>query len=174
MNIRITQHLLIAIPLGFLWITLTGHASIGSYAIGYVLGLAVSVLLAQGTNTPLTIPNFPKQALMLVVYMLVLYRDIFVSGVDVTLRVMGIRPTRTGIIAVRVGNDPKEEEVIREIIAGLTAHSITITPGEMVVDFEDDRTMIVHSLDVGASTHEKLEDEQTTRMRLFKRIFGDV
>jgi multicomponent Na+:H+ antiporter subunit E len=101
----------------------------------------------------------------LIVYTLELYRDILLSGLDLTRRLLSPdMKLRTGIIAV-----PTQEKSC--IVAALSAHAITITPGELVVEFDGDDVLYVHCLDVDAAeVHER--KMQTHRRELIDEIIG--
>jgi multisubunit Na+/H+ antiporter MnhE subunit len=165
------QYLLFPIPMALVWILLTNRASIPSFLIGYTLSFGLAVLLTRHRRLIIYAGRFPDQFITLVIYLLVLARDIFLSGIDVTLRIVGIRPLRPGIIAVPIQCDEGTQQV-KEIVAGSSAHGITITPGEMVVDFdEDNAVMYVHCLDVDHSAP-KLDKDQAQRVKNFRRILG--
>jgi multicomponent Na+:H+ antiporter subunit E len=163
--IRLLQYMLIPLPMAAIWVILTDQLSLISLVIGYIIGVGITVLLSQGKHVDIQPAKLPGEIGALVTYSFTLGRDILLSGIDVALRVIGVRPTRTGIIAVSVQDDS-------EIIAGLSAHSITITPGELVVDFDEPRRiMYVHCLDVEMS-EPKLDSDQAERLDNFKRILG--
>jgi len=170
---RILQHLIIAVPVALLWIALTSLLTVESFIIGYIVGVTLSWLLAQGqVLPPLSTHNLPGRAFTFILYSIKTAWDIFLSGVDVTLRILGIRQPKPGIIAVPVQHGDEDDPLLREVMAGLSAHSITITPGELVVDYsEDGEIMYVHVLDIDSSAP-KLDDEQAARMRIFRKVFG--
>jgi multicomponent Na+:H+ antiporter subunit E len=64
-------------------------------------------------------------------------------------------PIRPGILAVRSGCRTKSG-------LALSAHAITVTPGEMVVEIGRDGTFYVHGLDVEASAR-SADAEQALR-----------
>jgi multisubunit Na+/H+ antiporter MnhE subunit len=162
---RVLQHFIIGIPIAILWVILTNQLGFVSLGLGYVVGVILSYVLSQGKTTRFRVGNLPLQVVSLVIYLVILARDIVLSGIDVALRVLGIRPLRTGIIAVDVHDD-------NQVVAGLSAHAITITPGEMVVDFNtEDSVMYVHSLDVEQSAP-TLDKNQQERARILRRILG--
>jgi multisubunit Na+/H+ antiporter MnhE subunit len=81
----------------------------------------------------------------------------------VLLRILGVRPVNPGILAVRVDDDS-------EVIAGLSAHGITITPGQLVVDFDEQQQLIyVHCLDVEANIP-RIQAEQTRRLPYLRKV----
>jgi multisubunit Na+/H+ antiporter MnhE subunit len=62
----------------------------------------------------------------------------------------------------------------RNLISGMTAHGITITPGELVVHFgERDGldVVYVHCLDLEGSAA-SIDDAQTRRMVFYRGMFG--
>jgi len=99
--------------------------------------------------------------------------DILVSGVDVAKRVLypgKDLPINPDIVPVFTQDETRDP-----IISAMSAHSITITPGQLVVDFDEDDergvVMYVHALDIDECS-DTLAPEQTRRMKLFKRILG--
>ncbi len=169
------KFVLFPLPLAFLWILLTGRVSVDSFLVGYVLSLFLSAVVAQDTKVNLHPARFPGQAFALCIYVILLFRDIFLSSIDVMLRILGFKPLRTGIIAVLIDRDENitnEDSESLDILGGLSAHSITITPGELVVDFSPDRkVMYVHCLDIDEAGPQ-LDIDQQNRERIFRRILG--
>jgi multicomponent Na+:H+ antiporter subunit E len=161
----LVNYIFIPIPMAVVWAILVDQFSIPSLIIGYIIGVGVTALLSRSASVNIYVLKLPGEFLALITYMLWLSRDILLSGVDVALRVIGVRPTRTGIVAVPVQDES-------EIVAGMSAHSITITPGELVVDFDEEQNiMYVHCLDVEMSVP-KVDREQTERLKQFRRILG--
>lgn len=158
------QLLILALPFALLWVFMTDRLTLDSFMVGYVLSTAILLALG-GQNIKISLRRLPKQCAALLIYLLVLSRDIFLSAFDVARRVLAPRiPLATGILLVPTQDDDA-------VIAALSAHSITITPGELVVDFKGTENMYVHCLDVYKSA-EKLHIAQTQRVALFRRILG--
>lgn len=165
----LTHYALLALPMALVWIILTNQVSVWSFGIGYVLSFGIVLLLSRSRETPLNISpaKLPGQLWATLIYSLFLTWDILQAGIDVALRVFGLRPLNPGIIAVST-----QDEEDSDVIDGLSAHGITITPGQLVVDFSEDRnTMYVHALDVDASVPE-LDPDQARRLRYFRRMLG--
>ncbi|MEM6527938.1 MAG: Na+/H+ antiporter subunit E [Chloroflexota bacterium] len=160
-------HLILAIPLALLFMTLSDQWSFGGLAVGYVVGLAVMVLIGAG-NMRLKLLRLPVQLFWALVYGVGLFIDIFLSSIDVTRRVLHPDlPIKPG--EIRVPTQDKHRDLIT---SAMSAHSITVTPGEMVVGFEDDGdeiVMVVHTLDVDASGANAAE-EQRSRLQRIARI----
>jgi multicomponent Na+:H+ antiporter subunit E len=169
------QRLLLAVLMAIAWMPLTAHVSLESFGVGLILSFAVLTLLLNGgpkSNAPLTWRHLPNQTAAAVVYMLTLFRDIYLSAIDVAKRIIDpAMPLNPGIIAVSTQMDSGEiKESHADTIAAISAHGITITPGELVVDFEGSGVMYVHCLDAVASAG-VADSNQSKRMALLRRIF---
>lgn len=161
----ITTSLLAAAMAG-VWMIVTSSLSPGSFGVGFVLALAI-LLLIRRDSTPVDYRRLPGQAAALVTYIATLFRDIFISSVDVARRVLSPdMPLNPGIIAVHTQD--KDES---DFTAAFSAHGITITPGELVVDFDGSHTMYIHCLDVEASAKDA-PAAQAKRLKLLRRIMG--
>lgn len=157
---------LLAFPMAILWMIVSGGTSLGSLVVGYVLGLAI-LLVMQVENVQIDVRRIPDQIAALVMYVATLARDIWLSSVDVAQRVLDPDlPLNPGIIPVAT-----QDETESDFTAAFSAHGITITPGELVVDFGGSHTMYVHCLDVEASA-KTLAKAQTRRLALLRRIKG--
>lgn len=155
-----------AVPFAIAWMIVTASLSIGSFAVGFVLGFAI-VMALHVERIPLDPRRLPDQLAAFGLYAVTLGRDIWLSSVDVTRRVLNPDlPLRPGLIRVST-QDGQESEVT----AAFSAHGITITPGELVVDFEGNHIMLVHCLDVEASSRNATQ-AQARRLHLFERILG--
>ncbi len=157
---------LLAVPFAVVWMILTASVSVGSFLVGFLLGFAV--LFGLKLNTiQINGRRIPNQLVAFVVYTVTLMRDIWNCSVDVAKRVLNPKmPMNPGIIAVPT-QDPDESDVT----AAFSAHGITITPGELVVDFDGRHTMYVHCLDVDASS-QNAEGAQSKRLMLLRRMIG--
>jgi len=159
----ILNYLLLAIPLALFWMILVGRAEIASFIIGYVLAFTIALLVRPDLRT--NPARLPGQLIALVIYGVVLFRDIVLSSIDVTRRVLSPNmPLKQGIIAVNTQDED-------DLTAALSAHGITITPGELVVTFEECHVMYVHCLDIDDSAP-RLESDQAKRLNMLKRILG--
>jgi multicomponent Na+:H+ antiporter subunit E len=156
-----------ALPMAIVWMGITNQISIENFIVGYVLGF-FAIMLTQPRTMRVSGGRLPGQTLALVIYISLLFRDIFLSGIDVARRVLspGL-PVNPGVVAVPT-QDPRRSHTI----TALSAIVITLTPGELVVEIKDQKTMYVHSLDVDltATTGEQV---QARRLKLLNRILGD-
>lgn len=159
------QNIILAVMMAVGWVILTAQINIEGFVIGFSVSLVVVMLLVR--DVKLNPMRLPIQVFALVVYSIVLARDIFLSGIDVAQYVigdlMGTKKPNPGIAVLNVKDDG-------EIINALTAHGITITPGQLVVDYDNEGNVYVHCLDIASA--EKLEADQDKRLVHLRRIIG--
>ena len=171
------QRLLWSVPMALAWMPLTANISLESFLVGLVLSFAVLLLLfSDEQRAPVHHHTIPDRVAASITYFLILCRDIYLSAMDVAKRVsrpdMGLNP---GIFAVSTQYESPESgpddltDLTADTIAAISAHGITITPGELVVDFDGSRIMYVHCLDVVASA-QVADSNQSKRMALLRRI----
>jgi multicomponent Na+:H+ antiporter subunit E len=157
---------LLAIPMAVIWMIVTSSITPGSFGVGLVLGFAI-LLMMKVEHKQFNLRRIPDQLAGLGIYTVTLMRDIWLSSVDVAKRVLDPNmPLNPGIIAVQT-QDADESD----FTAAFSAHGITITPGELVVDFDGNRAMYVHCLDTEASA-KNAAPAQAKRLKLLRRIMG--
>ena len=183
--------LLIALPLSLLFMTVSDQWSIQGFVLGYAIGFGVMLLIGDIPGET-NVVRLPSQLFWLTRYVLRLAWDILLSGFDVARRVLDPRlPINPGELLVSTQDDTQNI-----ILSALSAHSITVTPGEMVEDSvthdvglqELDGTptggggrkrknqplfMVVHTLDIDES-NSRADREQAQRMRLLRRFVLDT
>lgn len=169
--------LILSVPMAFLWMIFARQLSFEGFIVGYIFGFAVMMVIRINTSfkdddEPIVISKIPSQVFALVIYIVKLSLDVFLSGLDVAGKVLQPKmPIKPGNYTIST-----QDESNNELISALSAHSITITPGELVIDYsKDDKgqtMMLVHTLDKESSNREKLEDDQSERLNLIRRILG--
>jgi len=168
------QRILIALPFAVVWVLITAQVSLESFLIGWVVSFGI-VELAFPRLRPRTLKElrFFGRGIAAFIYLVTLFWDVFVSSLVVARRIIDPKlPLKPGIIAVSVGREDGEaHETLDDVIAAFSAHRITITPGELVVDFDGNSTIYVHCLDVDASAATAVED-QARREAQLRRIFA--
>lgn len=169
--------LVLTIPMALLWMIFAGQLSFEGFVVGYIFGFAILMLVRSNTSfdedgEPTRITRIPSQIFALIVYVFKLSFDVLLSGIDVAVKVLQPNmPIEPGTYTISTQDDTNNA-----VVSALSAHSITITPGELVIDFNEDddgnTTMLVHTLDKNASKLEKLETDQQERLGLIQRILG--
>ena len=110
-----------------------------------------------------------RQPLAMLIYTGVLLWSAFTSSVRVARLVLtpDLR-LKTAILAVKTSKRGRPNE----LLTALSAHGITATPGQFVLDIDDDDTLYVHCLELPES-REELEHEQAERLKLLRPIIGE-
>lgn len=159
-------NLVVAVVIAIVWMLITSRLNIESFLVGLVFGLLISLLSPR--RIVIDGQQLPRQVVALVIYTLILARDIVLSGLDVARRVLSpTMPLNPGIIAVET-----QDEARSPLVAALSADVITLTPGELVVEIdEDNHILYVHCLDVERSSKHAAK-QQTQRLKLLLRILG--
>lgn len=158
------QRLILASLMACAWMALTARFALDAFVVGLLLGVAI-LRLTQESTTKIDPTKLPDQAAALLVYCLRLCRDIWLSAIDVAKKIVQPKlKLNSGIIAV-----PTQDETKDANIAALSAHAITITPGELVVDFDGAEVMYVHCLDTEASS-KTADAAQAARLKLLRRV----
>lgn len=158
-----------AVPMAAIMMMLSGIYTLETFVLGFLIGYAI-LALVEGDRVEVNPRKLPGQFVALMWYLGLLLVDIVRSGFDVARRVL--RPTMDispGVIAVHT-----QDESNNGMISALSAHGITITPGEMVIDFlelENRTVMYVHALDEEDS-RAKAKANQTKRLKTYRRILG--
>lgn len=165
-----TKVFFLALPLAIGWTIYTAQPTPGNFLLGYIF--SVSVLIATGIRGEnIRLKSAPRQLYNLVAYTVYLATEVLSAGVKVSrVILMPSLPINPGISTVNTQDVPENE-----LISAVSAHGITITPGELVVDFEETQDegvkMIVHSLNLDASGP-RLEADQTKRLARIRGILG--
>ena len=162
---------LYAIPLTLLFMSMSDHWGLDGLVVGYLFGFTI-LLLIGGIPVGIVWSRLPSQLFWLAVYVFRLAWEIIGSGFDVARRVLDPRlPVNLGELVV-----PIQDEKGRFVVSALSAHAISVTPGELVIGFKSiggKHHMIVHTLDMNTS-REHIEQIQAKRLKLLKRILGDA
>jgi len=157
---------ILAVPMAAVWMIVTASLSAESFVVGFGLAFAI-LLVLKLEHIQVNYRRLPDQLAALAVYIVTLGRDIWLSSMDVARRVLDPNmPLNPGIL--RVDTQDEDES---DFTAAFSAHGITITPGELVVDFDGSHTMYVHCLDMEASAKSAIP-AQARRLKLLRRIVG--
>jgi len=149
--------------LALAYLALTSNLELANIVVGLLLAAGV-VLLVRPEPRPLAPRNIPQSFVALVRYLGNLISDLVVSGIQVARIVVSPDlPIHPGIIAI-----PSQTET--ELGVALSAHALTLTPGEIVVEIDDEHVMYTHCLD---ATHAEtyINEAQEMRRELLSKIF---
>jgi len=164
------KRLILAVPLAIGWTIYTAQLTIGNIILGYFFSFIVLVAVGvRGDNFRLN--NIVRQIFYIIAYILLLSKEVLISGLQVArITLMPSLPIDPGVISINT-----QDETESAVISAISAHGITITPGELVIDFEDTPDdgllMVVHSLNLTESAF-NLDNDQTIRLQRIKGILG--
>jgi len=128
------------IMLTLVYLALTSNLELSNIVVALLLATGV-VVLVRPTPRPTTQRNFARSMVALIRYIINMIRDLIVSGIHMARLVLSPSlPIQPGIIAI-----PAETET--DLGLALVTHAITLTPGELVVEIDDDHVMYTHALD---------------------------
>ncbi|GAB4485297.1 MAG: hypothetical protein Fur0016_10240 [Anaerolineales bacterium] len=155
----------IALPLLLVYLALShrpGDNLLPNLVFGSLIALGISALL-PGRPRPFNWRRFFPFLFGILRYAGLVIVDMFKSAYTVALIVLDPKlPIRPGIVAIDSGCQS-------ELAAALSAHAITLTPGEMVIAIDEKGILYTHTLDVNRSK-EYAEDAQSLRRNLLSKI----
>lgn len=158
------HYLTFMFPVWLLYLLLTGNWALNNLITGLILAGMVA-LLVRPVKRPFAWNRLPDALLATMRYMALLLWELLVSGVQVARIVLSPSlPIQPGIIAI-----PSQCE--SDLGVALSAHAISLTPGEIVVEIDEGRVMYTHVLDAStAAAH--VAQAQQVRRDLLSRIFA--
>jgi multisubunit Na+/H+ antiporter MnhE subunit len=151
------------VGLWLVYLALTSNLEPGNLVLGLLIAAGLTALLRPPRGT-FELRKLPAALLALGRYLLVVVVDAIKSGLVAARLVLDpALPVKPGIIAIPSGCDS-------ELATALSAHAITLAPGEMVVEIGEGGVMYTHTLDV---THaaEYVAEAQQLRRELLRKIF---
>jgi len=146
-----------------IYLALTGNLQFSNIVLGTLVAAALSLLVRpQPGHTDLR--RLPPAAWALVRYLAILAADVVKSGIGVARIVLDpALPIKPGIITI-----PSCCE--SELGSALSAHALSITPGELVIGIDEAGVMYTHCLDATHSA-EYTAQAQAMRRDLLSKIF---
>jgi len=147
-----------------IYLALTGNLQTSNLVLGVLVAGAATLLLRPqpGGADPRRLPAAIGATVR---YIAILAADVVKSGVSVARIVLDpALPIRPGIVAIDSGCNS-------ELGAALSAHALSITPGELVIGIGRDGILYTHCLDATHSA-EYAAEAQTMRRDLLSKIFA--
>lgn len=126
------------------WVGLSGYFDAIHLTFGAVSVTLVTLLSHKHLTGGSGIGSGMMAGVRTVLYLPWLFWQIFVANIDVMLRIAGIRPIEPRMIRFKANLNTEYGRV-------LLANSITLTPGTVTVEAEDDNEFVVHALCVEAA-----------------------
>ncbi len=138
---KIKNQLAIFFVLMIIWILINNSLDLEVLGVGFILSLSLAFIFGRRTNVLDEFKFTPKAFYYTGVYLLVFFWDLVKSNLDVALRVLKPSlPINPGIV--------KTKTILKSKMARMIlTNSITLTPGTLTVDIEDD-ILYIHWIDV--------------------------
>jgi len=147
----------------FTYLALSTSASLLNLVFGALIATCILWLL-RPQRLALNWRKLPSAFLSLGRYVAALARNVIRSGIHISGLVLhSDLPIQSGIVAV-------PPECDSEVGRALGAHAISLPPGELFIEMDDDGTMYIHSLDV-FETQRSVQIGQANRCELLKKMF---
>lgn len=157
------HNLLIILSLLFVYLELSSNFEFSNIVLGLLIVTGITKLV-RPRRRPSDWRRLPSATVALVRYAVILAYDLIASGVQVARIVLDpALPIKPGIVAI-----PSECE--SELDAALSAHAITLTPGEMVIEMDEAGVMYTNCLDV-TDAERYVVEAQNMRRDLLQKIF---
>ena len=139
------------------YIALTANLQPANILLGLIIATGIVLLLRPaGLRTNIKWRFSAAGVLALLRYILLLVYDLIISGIQVARIVLSPDlPIKQGNIAISTTCET-------EVAQALSAHAITVTPGEMVVEIDKEGTMYTHVLD---ATHGEEDARRAQKLR---------
>jgi len=151
------------VGLWLVYLALTTNLELGNVVLGLLVAVGLTRLLRPPRGT-FDLRRIPGALWALGRYLFVVFYDAIKSGLVAARLVLDpALPVKPGIIAIPSDCDS-------ELATALSAHAITLAPGEMVVEIGREGTMYVHALDATRAA-EYVEEAQELRRELLRKIF---
>ena len=144
------------------YLALTANLQLSNILVGLLLSSLLLLLLRPATRV-VNWRFLPSSTWAILRYLLLLVYDLIVSGIQVARIVLDpALPIQQGIIAIPTNCES-------ETAQALSAHAITLTPGELVVEMGEDGVMYTHVLDAGHA-QENMAKAQQIREQMLQKI----
>jgi len=154
---KIKNQLAIFFVLMIIWILINNSFDLEIFGVGFILSLSLAFIFGRRTNVLDEFKFTPKAFFYTGVYLLVFFWDLVKSNIHVALIVLKPSlPINPGIV--------KTKTVLKSKMARMIlTNSITLTPGTLTVDIEDD-ILYIHWIDV------KSEDIDVATEKIVKKF----
>jgi multicomponent Na+:H+ antiporter subunit E len=157
------NYLRVILPLLIIYLALTSNLALNNILLGLLISTTIVVLI-RPRRQHYQLRRLPGTLWAVGHYVLILMVDIIKNGLQVARIVLTPSlPIQPGIISI-----PSQCDT--EFGTALSAHAITVSPGELVVEVGEDGTMYTHCLDA-TNSEQKAAEAQSMRVNLLQKIF---
>ena len=157
------HYLAVILLLLFVYLELSFNFELNNLVVGLFIASGITFLVRPRSG-PIAWDRLPSTIWALMKYVAILAYDLIKSGTLVARLVLTAKMRlRQGIVTIPAECDS-------ELGTALSAHAITLTPGELVVEMDDEGVMYTHFLDV-TEADKYMAEAQELRKDLLEKIF---
>jgi multicomponent Na+:H+ antiporter subunit E len=161
--VKLKNFLYLFIFLLAIWIILTNSTETAEILTGFFISLTLALLLSKNYQTLGFPPISIKRIVYLVIFILVLLKEIVKANFDVAYRVLHPKmPIKPGIVIIKT-------ELKQDIAKTLLANSITLTPGTFTLDIKGDE-LLIHWINVKSVKKEDSTREIGARFEKYLKV----
>ncbi len=158
------NRILLAIMILLAYLFMSTNISVYNIFFGSAVTLVIMKMIPARKRT-VQVRDIPKGFLALFKYLVLLIKNTIIGGFQVAGIVLSPKMNlKSGVVAV----DP---DCDHDLGQALSAHAISLSPGELLIETDEEGTMFIHSLDV-EKTQKVTRQEQKYRRYLLNLIFG--
>ena len=151
------------IVLVFIYLALSANLQFSNLILGILIATGILSLL-RFPRQPVKWARLPLAFTALAIFVGMLLYNVIRSGIQMVLIILHPDlPIKSGIVAIRT-------DCQSELGRAINAHAISLPPGELFVELDENGTMYIHSLDVYL-TKKQAEASQRIQGDLLRRIF---
>ena len=157
------HYLAVTLLLLFVYLELSFNFQLNNLVVGLLIAGSIAFLVRPRSG-PIAWGRLPASIWSLVKYLTILAYDLIQSGILVARLVLTPKMRlHQGTVAIPADCDS-------ELGTALSAHAITLTPGELVVEMDAEGVMYTHCLDV-TEADKYMAEAQEMRKGLLEKIF---
>ena len=157
------HYLTVTFLLLLIYLELSSNFEFGNLVVGLLIAGFITILV-RPRRGPIAWARLLSSMWALVKYLAILTYHLIKSGIQVARLVLTPKMRlRQGIVAIPAECDS-------ELGTALSAHAITLTPGEVVVEMDEEGVMYSNCLDV-THTEKYIAEAQKMRKDLLEKIF---
>jgi multicomponent Na+:H+ antiporter subunit E len=152
------------LPLFVVYLALTSNLEFSNIVVGIIISILLSLLIPRAGLSPFSLARIPAFIAAGIGYIFVVAWDVIRGGISTARIVLDPSlPLNPGIIAIPSGSKS-------ELGTALSAHAITLSPGELVVAIDAEGVMYTHCLNVDDSQR-FIDKAQSMRKNLLSKMF---
>ncbi len=165
-EVHLKKFISLSLIMFIIWVLMAG-ISTNELILGAIVCITLSYVLTNYMNIEFDLFQIPKIVVFLVTYIPTLFIELVKANIDVAKRVLNPSlPINPGIVKVPT-------EIKNEYGKLILANSITLTPGTISIDADDD-CIYVHCIDVKGKTPEDHQSNISLKFEaILRRTFND-